>query len=68
MTIEFNRVLNYSTIGRNGVSKSKGLSIYENAGLIEFIPINSKGNETRCQIEIPKENIDDLIEILKTLK
>ena len=53
--------------GRNGYFNSIGLQLtkHDNDDILNIYPITSKNNVARCLIEIPVEEIDDLIEILK---
>jgi len=52
-----------NAIGRNGVSKCCGLDIYNclNEELVEFAPINSRGHITNCRIDIPRNNLPEII-------
>jgi hypothetical protein len=56
--------------GRNGYFSSIGLKItkFDKDNILNIYPITSKNNVARCLIEIPVEEIDDLIEILKKIK
>ena len=56
--------------GRNGYFNSIGgqLTKHDNDDILNIYPITSKNNVARCLIEIPVEEIDDLIEILKKIK
>lgn len=56
--------------GRNGYFNSIGLQLtkHDNDDILNIYPITSKNNVARCLIEIPVEEIDDLIEILKKIK
>lgn len=56
--------------GRNGYFNSIGLQLtkHNNDDILNIYPITSKNNVARCLIEIPVEEIDDLIEILKKIK
>ena len=56
--------------GRNGYFNSIGLKItkFEKDDILNIYPITSKNNIGRCLIEIPIEEIDNLIEILKKFK
>jgi len=61
-TIEFDRVTKFT--GRNGYFNAKGLEImtYEGSNNIMITPLTAKGGQAaRCDIEIPKENIRELI-------
>lgn len=66
--ITFKRITNFT--GRNGYMKQSGIDIlplsYSQSILIA--PITSKGKVGRCDMEIPKESIDDLIKMLQSLK
>ena len=56
--------------GRNGYFNSIGLQLTKHNGddILNIYPITSKNNIGRCLIEIPIEEIDSLIEILKKFK
>jgi len=66
--LKFKRQVNFE--GRNGYFKSIGLKINKIGcdSILNIYPITSKNNTARCLIEIPIEEIDDLIEILKQIK
>ena len=55
--------------GRNGYFNSIGLQLtkHDNDDVLNIYPITSKNNIGRCLIEIPVEEIDNLIEILKKI-
>ena len=55
--------------GRNGNFSQKGLEIWRINDLdhkIYFTPITSKGKFANCEIQIPKEHLQQLIDNLKT--
>ena len=56
--------------GRNGYFKSIGLKLtkFDKDDVLNIYPITSKNNVAKCLIEIPVEEIDNLIEILKKIK
>lgn len=56
--------------GRNGYFNSIGLKItkFEKDDILNIYPITSKNNIGRCLIEIPIEEIDNLIETLNKIK
>lgn len=56
--------------GRNGYFNSIGLQLtkHNNDDILNIYPITSKNNVAKCLIEIPVEEIDNLIEILKKIK
>ena len=56
--------------GRNGYFNSIGLKItkFEKDDILNIYPITSKNNVARCLIEIPVEEINNLIEILNKIK
>ena len=66
--LEFKRQVHFE--GRNGYFKSIGLKLtkFDKDNILNIYPITSKNNVARCLIEIPVEEIDDLIEILKKIK
>lgn len=71
-----NKVTN--SLGRNGWMNTIGLDIIHSYNRLDennntykvfsINPINSKNNVGRCEIEIPFENIDELIEHLIFLR
>ena len=60
-------------LGRNGGGKSSGVyvelipgSISRNKiDTVRFIPLTSRGDLARCEAEVPREKIGELIELLK---
>ena len=56
--------------GKNGYFNSIGLQLTKHNGedILNIYPITSKNKVGRCLIEIPIEEIDNLIEILKKFK
>lgn len=66
--IEYKKIVNFT--GRNGFFKSNGLLIdkYNSEDIILLYPRTSKNKYANCCIEIPVEEIDNLIEILKQIK
>ena len=56
--------------GRNGYFNSIGLQLTKHNGddILNIYPITTKNNIARCLIEIPVEEIDDLIENKKKIK
>lgn len=66
--ISFNRKVNFQ--GRKGWFQSIGLAIFQvqNEDVINIQPITTREKVGNCMIEIPIEEIDNLIEILKKIK
>ena len=66
--INFNRKVHFQ--GRNGWFQSIGLAIFQvqNEDVINIQPITTKEKVGNCMIEIPIEEIDNLIEILNKIK
>lgn len=61
--ITFNR--NVEFCGRNGLFKQSGISVAKVIGnRVILEPITSKGVIGRCSVEIPVENIPDVIKAL----
>ena len=62
-------------LGRNGGGKSSGVYVELIPGSISmnkidtvrFIPLTSRGDLARCEAEVPREKIGELIELLKAL-
>lgn len=50
-----------SFLGRNGSGQCKGIDVYRNGHEIWLQPINSRGEVSRCRLEIPLECVHDLI-------
>lgn len=68
--VMFSKSLHF--MGRNGYYKAIGLEMwkyneYPELG-VQIYPITSKNKLGNCQIEIPLEDIDTFIQILKELK
>jgi hypothetical protein len=55
-------------IGRNGVGFCCGLTCYEIGDKVVISPINSKGYSANCTIDIPKDQIKNVIKMLKKNK
>lgn len=66
--LKFNKKVHFE--GRNGYFNSIGLRLskFQKDDFLNIYPITSKNNTARCLIEIPIEEIDNLIEILKKFK
>jgi predicted Rdx family selenoprotein len=64
-TIKFCRETNFT--GRNGYFKASGLLVtgYDQHGNVMLTPITSKGKEARCDIEVPVQDIPQLIKQLQ---
>lgn len=63
-----------NAVGRNGVSRCKGVEITEyhassrgTARNIWIEPVNSRGKTTNCRIKIPVENVREVIQALAEL-
>ena len=56
--------------GRNGYYNCSGMNFFpmSNGDCIMIAPVTSKGSTGRCDIEIPIESIDEVINALKQLK
>lgn len=66
-TIKFNHRVTF--LGRNGTMKSIGVEVMNSPdldGLVYLTPITSKNTPGRCEIQIPKENLPELIEALQS--
>lgn len=66
MEHKFKRIVNF--FGRNGYFKSSGISITTDHldNLVSIEPITSKGNIGRCRIEIPIEDIPNIVSTLNS--
>ena len=62
----FSREVNYT--GRNGTGRQKGLEIELFQSLVIFEPVNSKGKVANCRIEVPAEDLDQVIKSLQELR
>ena len=62
--LRFKRQVHFE--GRNGYFKSIGLRFekFEKDNILNIYPITSKNNTARCLIEIPIEEINNLIKTL----
>jgi hypothetical protein len=67
-TIDFSRTTNFT--GRNGYFQMKGVRVFKTSrNNVMIVPITKRGgNEARCDIEVPMENLEAFIEELKKLK
>lgn len=62
--IDFKRLTKFT--GRNGYFNMKAVEMMDSStDCIMISPITSKGNSARCDIEIPKENLQEFIDNLK---
>ena len=60
-------------LGRNGWGKSSGVYVelipqsisMNKIDTVRFIPLTSRGDLARCEAEVPRDKIGDLIELLK---
>lgn len=64
MEIKFDTTVNF--LGRNGYFKADGVHIDGKYDKLFILPITSKGKFGTCTIEIPKKNLKEFIEGLKT--
>jgi hypothetical protein len=61
-------------LGRNGWGKSSGVYVelipqsisMNKIDTVRFIPLTSRGDLARCEAEVPREKIGELIEFLKS--
>lgn len=69
MTLIYHSKYETRFTGRNGYFKMKGwtLSTYP-GGKVMISPLNSRGNMARCDMEIPKEDLDLFIIHLQKLR
>jgi hypothetical protein len=65
MEITYNRTINYGVLGRNGTSKTSGISIESTGSTVQLTPLSSKGQLLMAYIDIPKEHIQEIIDELK---
>lgn len=68
--LEFSRSVNFT--GRNGYFKQKGLSMYFDANqtadsVVTLVPITSKGADGHCGIDIPMQQLPDVIKALANM-
>ena len=57
----------YMALGRNGRSYCIGVKIYVSSVRTVIVPINSKNQETKCEIEVPTQKIEEVIQAIKEL-
>lgn len=55
-------------LGRNGMFDCTGLEIFLVEDVIYISPITSKGETGRAEIQIPKENVLDVINIINIME
>lgn len=63
--INFKRTVGF--LGRNGYYQSRGIEMFGES-ILYISPITSRGHRGRCEIQIPRENIQELIDILNKYK
>lgn len=70
MEIKFNKIIENGFMGRNGGAKASGITAWLGSSQEEvwIEPITSQGKIGNCWIRIPKENIQDFINLLEKLK
>jgi len=54
-------------LGRNGMFTSTGLDILESNNIVYLWPITSKKDTARCEIQIPVEDLPQLIKELQDI-
>lgn len=66
--VEFSRET--SSLGRNGYMRTSGiyLSVWKTQPILELYPLTSKGAPGRCYIQIPLQDIDQLINSLTAIR
>lgn len=64
--IHYKRVVSYN--GKNGWLKCKGIDIMSLGDYIRISPLTSRGLVAKCHIDVPVEEIDNLINELQKLK
>jgi len=57
-----------AAIGRNGRSKCKGINLVRIDGVVHMAPVNSRDEDTNCDIQVPVESIKDFIIALQELQ
>ena len=57
----------FTYLGRNGYGKMVGIYMFTLGVAISIYPINSKQNEARCNMQIPKDKIPEVIKALQDL-
>lgn len=67
-TVKFPRITQFT--GRSGYFKCSGLELMalEHNKSIMLSPLTGKGDIGRCDIEVPLEALDELIETLKEIR
>lgn len=64
------KTLKYSSqttyIGRNGAGNQTGMGFTPNSESVMIEPLNSKGYLSHCMMNIPKKDIPEFIEILRS--
>ena len=58
---------NVYAFGRNGTMQCVGLELSANGGVVMIEPVNTRG-VGRCNIQIPAEDIDNVIRALEDCK
>lgn len=63
--VKWNRKDNLNYEGRNRIGSCQGLEIFEGGDRITLFPLNSRGRTEACWIDLPKEAIPEVINILQ---
>lgn len=61
--IEFEKHVHFD--GRNGYFQQGGVEVYRSGGIIYIHPLTSKGVPARCEIQIPVDNVEGFIDVLR---
>lgn len=56
---KFSKEVQYT--GRNGTGRQKGIDVELFKSVVFVRPVNSKGDTANCEIQVPVEDLDELI-------
>ncbi len=55
------------SVGRNGMSKCKGINVFAWQSVLSLVPINSRDQYTNCEIQIPLADLPEVIKVMQTV-
>ncbi len=52
-------------VGRNGVSKCRGISVFAWQSVLSLVPVNTRKGYTNCEIQIPLVDLPEVIRVMQ---
>jgi len=66
--ITFDKSHELTYMGRNGMGKMVGIEVMTGEKNVYLTPINSRGYSANCELQIPYDSIDEIINALQQAK